>query len=126
MIKLTIVIAVIVIGTYLGVSYLISSGEVDKYFDAHPEYEWTPTVEYYIGQFNVVCGKWDKAIYRFSRIVEEYPSRKIAPAAQFALASIYDQRGQTKLALREYQKLLDLYPSSPDEDVAKKRIMVLR
>lgn len=126
MIKTISIIAVVLIGIYLGFSYAITSGAADKYLDKHQDYKWAPAVEYYIGQFNVILGQWDKAIYRFSRVTEKYSSDKYASRAQFELASAWDQKGAGKTALVEYQKLIELYPGSPNEETARKRIVVLR
>ncbi|MEW6040454.1 MAG: tetratricopeptide repeat protein [Elusimicrobiota bacterium] len=126
MIKAVIITGAIIIGLYLGASYLLNSGEFDKFMDDHPDYKWIPAFEYYIGQFHIIFGQWDRAIYRFSRIVEKYPKDKYAPLAQYSLATVYDQKDNRKLALQEYQKLVEIYPDSPNVDIAEKRIAVLK
>ncbi|MFN3966179.1 MAG: tetratricopeptide repeat protein [Endomicrobiia bacterium] len=121
-----VLIAIIIFGGYYLVKNLTQS-RIDRIIDSHPEWKWTIPLEYYLGEFYSIFGKWEKAIHRFERIVKKYPDDlKWAPRAQYALAKTYDDSGNKKKAIEEYQKLIDSYPESDYFDIAKKRITVLR
>ncbi|MBU0952757.1 MAG: tetratricopeptide repeat protein [Elusimicrobia bacterium] len=116
----------IIVGLFYGLRYLNSSGKLSEYLDSHPKWEWVPGFYYYIGQNQVVFSNWDSAIYRFEKVVKQYPNTKWAPMAQFSLARVYDDTEQKRKAIEEYQKLIDIYPDSVDCNFAEKRIGLLK
>jgi len=124
--KKLIILAIIIFGLYYLVKNLPSS-KLDRFIDSHPEWKWTTSFEYYLGELYTIFAKWEKAAHRFERIAKKYPDDyKWAPKALYALAKTYEDSGDRRKAIKEYQKLVDTYPNSDYYDVAKKRIALLK
>ncbi len=57
---------------------------------------------------------FEKAIEQFRRIVEDYPSSRVAPDAQYQVASIYRRwLGDTNQAAVEFRRVIKEWPDSP-------------
>jgi TolA-binding protein len=126
MIKNLIVFFLCILGFIMLGEYLVDSGKFDQFLDAHPNPGVVPYIDYYIGEIHVVFTDFDSAIYRFERVVKNYPEFKDMPKVMFAIAQSYDDLGNKTLAIREYSKLLKAYPESEYGETARTRLEYLR
>jgi TolA-binding protein len=126
MFKKLLILGLFIFGTYHLGNYLIKSGEFDKFLDKHPNPDWVPALEYYMGQFHALFANWDKAIYRFGRVTKKFPNVALAPKVQYALAKTYDDKGAKASAIKGYLNLIKLYPKSEYVEISKKRVTYLR
>ncbi|MFN0157995.1 MAG: tetratricopeptide repeat protein [Bacteroidota bacterium] len=68
-------------------------------------------------------GDTRRAISAFSSIVRTFPQSPLASKAQYAVAWIYEQEGErTDSAISNYQRLVELFPSSQYSALAKPKL----
>lgn len=126
MFKKLFIFGLFILGIYHFGNYVMKTGKFDKFLNEHPNPDWVPTVEYYIGQFHALFANWDKAIYRFNRVTDKFPDAELIPKIQYALAKTYDNKGAKVPAIKEYMKLIKLYPECKYVQISRKRVVYLR
>ena len=120
--KKLIILLVLFFCAISAVDYSFRSGKLDEFLDNNADKTWVPKVEYYLGFFASIFGKTNSAISRFTAVVEKYPDTKYGPASQYNIAKIYDDLNRKADAVREYRKLMNLFPESPYAEPSRKRL----
>ena len=126
MIRKTIFLFIFTVILFNLITYGIRSGKIDSFLDEHPNPNWVPVLEYYWGQIYSILAKWEKAIYRFKRVVDKFPESKYGHRAQYAIARAYDDSGRRNFAIIEYSKLLEDYPDCEISEISRKRLEYLK
>ena len=104
----------------------VQSGQLEKYFDTHPNPELNPVVEYYWGMLLNAANKDKSAAYRFHRVVEKYPKSEYAPRAWAEYIELLDNMGDRGKVLEESKKFLESeYASSPKAEIIKRKIGII-
>ncbi len=57
-------------------------------------------------------GAYNTARTGFQELLVSYPGDELAPDAQYYVAETYGAEGQAQLAIREYNRVVELYPNS--------------
>ena len=65
------------------------------------------------GTSDEAAGRGGAAEKIYRRVVRDFPFTSVAPAAQFRIASAYEQDGKYKKAFDEYQELIETYRQTP-------------
>lgn len=72
----------------------------------------SPAQLYALGQAQLQNGAAGTARMAFQQVLRSYPSDSLAAAAQFGIAETYVKEDPAR-ALREFDRVVELYPSSP-------------
>ena len=72
------------------------------------------------GEADLQSGELVSSEALFSRVVKEYPSSRLVPAAWFRLAKLHTITGRRDLALGEYRLVAEIYPQAEFYDKARK------
>jgi len=85
-----------------------------KVVSSYPLESLAAQSQFVIANLYISQKEYDKALAELKSVIQNFSSRpKIASAAQFGRAEIFEKRGMTDEAITEYQKVVDLYPLTP-------------
>ena len=92
--------------------------------------EYAPIAQLKLAESYVKEENYDTAVEEYRRFLRLYPEHTQAPYAQYQIAMIYYKQiegpdkgaGGARRALREFKRLLELYPRNPYREAAELRI----
>jgi predicted negative regulator of RcsB-dependent stress response len=112
---------------FAGGKYADAQAQFQKYFDAHPDGEFSASAALGVAASLEALGKLDLAFGAYQRVVNGFPSDAAAVnAAKFALARISGGQGKLNDALGFYDSLIRSNPRSPVAQEAAMSAMELR
>jgi tol-pal system protein YbgF len=99
----------------------------ESYLDKHPEGEFRPFAHFWLGEVyrSLPDVASDKAMARFSTVVNDYPDHSKVPAALYKLASLQAEAGEKEKARVTLNKILLKYPDSSEARLAKSMLVQL-
>ncbi len=79
----------------------------------YPNPDYTPRIDYLLGNFSQEMKQWGAAIESYKAIVRDFPEHTLAADAQYKLGQCYEKAGQFDNAIESYVTLAASYPKSP-------------
>ncbi|MDH4128710.1 MAG: MG2 domain-containing protein, partial [Spirochaetota bacterium] len=70
--------------------------------------------------------KKDKTLKAFQFIINNYPNSNYSPLSQWEIASLYNNHGDYVTAIKEYEKLIKVYPNHDKVASAKNMILSIK
>jgi TolA-binding protein len=118
---------VLIVGVLVGMwlKNFVSSGQLDKYLDTHPNDSVNAPVEYYWGMLLQLCNHEQSAKYRLARVMAKYPKTDYAPRAMFDYVDLLDTEGDRNGVLEQGQKFLEQYPEHSQAEIIRKKISII-
>lgn len=103
-----------------GIQYAqYSAGETDtstdyleKFLAKHPQTTMADRLRFRQADNLMQSGNYSAAIDEFQQYIRITNNQEMLPDAHYNLASAYEQKGQTKEAIQQYQVVVDQYPDS--------------
>ena len=75
------------------------------------------------GAVALAASRYDEAIIKFSSIVEKYAEHALAGSAQYYVGESYFRKGEMKLAVQEFERVLNAYDRSPHVSETLQRLV---
>jgi TolA-binding protein len=121
--KMIFVFMVLVLGILIGGLTVLQNGSLRRYVDAHPEKEWVPAVEYYLGEGYFIVGNLEDSATYYQRVTERFPKSPYADDSYFNyLQDLDDQNAPRADMIQKYEDYLARYPNGEHALVVEKRI----
>ncbi len=86
--------------------------------------EGSPTEVYLQAFGDYASGRYQSAIYGFETFLQRFPNNSYASNAQFWLSDCYFNQQQYPLAIQEFERVLNDYPSAPKNPDALYKIAI--
>ncbi|MGB9741586.1 MAG: tol-pal system protein YbgF [bacterium] len=93
-----------------------------RFIQLFPASEMADNAQYWIGECFYSLNQLDSARAEFLRVKEKYPDGNKVPAALYKLGLIYQLEGNTPLAEKQFEQIINNYPASPEAKLAQERL----
>jgi TolA-binding protein len=121
-----IIFLLIIGGIAFWATNFIRSGDFDKYLDAHPNESIVPPINYGWGLLLSLSSKYEAAINRFNKVIEQYPKSDYAVAAMASINDALYDMNQSAKCVEQGQKFLEQYPNSDRAEIIRRRIQFIQ
>jgi TolA-binding protein len=117
-------ILALIIGSILLLNSTLQNGSFLQYLDTHPNPQWVPMTEYYVGEGYYLFQNLEQAATYFIRVPNNYPTSEYADEAYWSYLLALDDSAQSSRALlvEEYQKYIDYFPHGAHAQAAQNKI----
>ncbi|MFA5976460.1 MAG: hypothetical protein WC859_09910 [Elusimicrobiota bacterium] len=124
MLKKIILIFAILAGSFVAGSVVVRRGLLLRYLDQHPDPNWVPPVEYYVGQGYYIKQNLTTAATYFIRVADQYPSSSFAEDAYVGyLECIHKENRLSRVELiQKHEDYLVRFPKGNHAENIRVRI----
>jgi outer membrane protein assembly factor BamD (BamD/ComL family) len=114
----------LLVGGIIGLHTVLQNGSLLKYLDDHPDPQWVPAAQYYIGQGYYIFQDLPNAATYFIRVPQRYPQSSLADDAYFNYVQSLDDMGSMSRVtlVEEYGKYLEKFPQGRHAMVVQNRL----
>lgn len=103
-------------------SYDLAVAGFREFIKKYPHSSLADNARYWIGESFYAQRKFKEAVLEFERVIGEYPGQDKVPAAMLKAGLCRQELGEKSKADQLWQKLLKLYPKSPEALLAKEKL----
>ncbi len=96
--------------------------EFQDFVGKYPTSDYAATALYYTGEAYYSEKRYNEAISSYQKILDRYPKGNRVPFALLKQANAFEKLGDSTAARILYERLVDQYPSSPQAQVAGKKL----
>ncbi|MDD5439995.1 MAG: tetratricopeptide repeat protein [Candidatus Omnitrophica bacterium] len=94
--------------------------ELEDLIREYPNKNYNVQFLLFIGSYYYHIGRYEQAIAAFEEVLRDYPQSSLASIAQCAIGIIYEENlKDTAKARLAYQKILSIYPDTPEAEEAQ-------
>jgi len=111
---------------------LFNKGEYEQaekmlraYINQNPKGLLVPNAYFWIGECEYRMQRYEEAILDYQKVISEFPQSNKVPDALLKQGLAFVQLGDTNSAKIVLEKLIKLYPNSPQARVAKKQLKMI-
>lgn len=121
-----IIFLVVIICAYSYAKHIVVTGKLQSYLDTHKKSFAVEPTQYYIGRYQYVTGKYDRAINQLKKFIKLYPKSEYNEQALLFLAHSLAVRHRKDEAIERYEEFLEKYPSSSKVVIVENKLRFMK
>ncbi|HLB58294.1 MAG TPA: tol-pal system protein YbgF, partial [Gammaproteobacteria bacterium] len=102
-----------------------AQSQFNGYLKLYPKGHFAENAYFWLGEIDLMKGKYNAALKRFQIVVSDYPHAKKLPDAKLKIAMIHAATGKVSIARDEFTKIRKDYPGSTAAQLANIRLQQL-
>src|SRR3990167_6794885 len=96
-----------------------------NYLKVYPRGKFAVSAHFWLGEIDLMHGKYDSAMKKFQTVVSTYPDSKKVPDAKLKIAMIHAATGKVSVAREEFTQIRKDYPGTTAAQLANIRLQQL-
>ena len=107
---------------YMGGQFDLAIQGFNAYIASFPKSDKADDAQLNIGNAYYAAGKYREAADALQKVISNYPQSDVLPVAYYKMRLTYTELKQVDLARRAFETVMQKYPSSPENFLAKQRL----
>jgi tol-pal system protein YbgF len=107
---------------YMGGQFDLAIQGFNAYISSFPKSDKADDAQLNIGNAYYAAGKYREAADAFQKLITNYAQSDVLPVAYYKMGLTYTELKQVDLARRAFETVMQKYPSSPENFLAKQRL----